>query len=259
MRLEIVPFTEQHFDAAAELLAARQRAERAREPALPVKYEDAAETRPLVQAALGTESASGVVALRGGRLAGYLIGVPVMPDPVTLAALFIRPRSARMTFAGHAIDPDDGIETYREMYAAIAPRWIEAGCFSHYVDVPAGDEQPQDAWFSLGFGHDTASAVRDTGPVEGADVAGLDVHQAGTEDIDVIMPLLHGLMRYFAEPPMFSPYLPETEADQRRFQQEMLSNPASAHWLAYREGKAIGIQTFRSSFLSEMLTPGRSV
>ena len=259
VRLEIAPFSEQHLDGATELLAARHRADRARAPELPVPFEDAAAARPLVEAELRAWGTSGVVALRGGRTVGYLLGSLVLPAPTAGEALTMRPRSVRSGYAGHAVDPAEDGEVYRALYAAAAPRWLTAGCFAHYVLVPAADRQALDAWFSLGFGQQMARAVRDTGPVAGrAAAAGIEIHRGGPEDIEVVMRLVERLSRYHAEPPIFLPYLPETAAGQRAHHEELLAGPANVYWLAYRGGHAAGMQVFVPP-QPAMVTPERSI
>lgn len=262
MRRTIAPFADEHLDQAAALLAARHRADRAHEPVLPARFEGADQVREQI-AALRSGGATGVVALAGGRLAGYLIGNTVLPAPTSMWSLFIRPRSARVGYAGHAVAPNDGSETYRELYAALAPVWLSVGCFSHYVDVAAADEAANAAWFSLGFGEDIAATVRETGPVAGAERApAIEVHRAGAEDIEVVMRLAQALMRHHAGSPILFPYLPETEADQRTFQLAMLTDPAKPNFVAYQDGKPVAMQTFLpdvSMGIGEMLTPDRCV
>jgi hypothetical protein len=74
MTTRIVPFTSDHLDAAAALLAARQQAIRGVQPELTEQYTNPAQTRPVVEEALANDVASGMVAIRDGHLAGYLIG-----------------------------------------------------------------------------------------------------------------------------------------------------------------------------------------
>src|SRR5262245_58200641 len=67
---DIVPFSDEHLDAAAELLAERHARHRAVEPLLP----EALDFRAEIEREWLTEGASGVIALEGGAAAGYLIG-----------------------------------------------------------------------------------------------------------------------------------------------------------------------------------------
>lgn len=262
MRRTIVRFTDEHLDGAAALLAARHTADRASQPLLPERFELIEQARAQI-AALYAAGATGFAALAGGRLTGYLLSNVVLPSPASMWSLFVRPRSARIGYAGHAVHPEDGIETYRELYAALAPEWLKAGCFSHYVDLAAADADANEAWFSLGFGEDIAATIRDTGPVAGAETAAaIEVHRAAAEDIDAVVKLATALMRHHAGPPILFPYLPETEADQRRFALEMLNDPNKPVFLAYLRGQPVAIQSFLpdvANGIGEMLTPDRCI
>ena len=73
-RLEIRAFAEDHLDAAGSLLAARHRAHRAVEPLLSERFEDPGAARAEVASLWGEKDASGAVAVRGGRVVGFLLG-----------------------------------------------------------------------------------------------------------------------------------------------------------------------------------------
>ena len=258
MRPQIVPFAEEHLDGAAGLLAARHRTDRRRAPELPASFEHLAAAREVLQAALA-EGSSGVVALRAGRLTGYLLGVRALPAPTSAMSLFMRPRSVAIRYEGYAAEDGAATETYRALYAALARAWVAAGYFTHYVEVPATNPEALSAWYSLGFGQEMARGIRDTGPVQAADaLSAMEIHQAGTEDIAVVLELVTANLRYHAGPPMFNPYFPETEPDQRQYQQELFADPTTPHWLAYRDGTAVGLLTFVTP-RAGLVTPERAV
>ena len=71
--LELVPFTDDHLEGAAALLAERHRRHRLVEPLLPARYEHPAQAGALIEA-LRAAGAEGVTALRDGALTGYMIG-----------------------------------------------------------------------------------------------------------------------------------------------------------------------------------------
>jgi len=73
--LEIQPFTDDHLDAAAELLAERHARHREAEPLLPADVD----FRGQIAGEWRTEGASGAFASRGGEAVGYLVGFPNPP------------------------------------------------------------------------------------------------------------------------------------------------------------------------------------
>ncbi|MGH2599604.1 MAG: GNAT family N-acetyltransferase, partial [Dehalococcoidia bacterium] len=179
--------------------------------------------------------AFGAVALRDGRMAGYLIGRPWLGRPV------LRERSGWVDYAGHAVEADDAVDLYRALYAAVAPRWLERGCFAHYVTLPATDATALDAWYSLGFGRWHIAAVRDVAPPAAmSHAAGVEVHEAGEEDLDVVFRLRRGLGIYHTAAPMFEPYL----FDQTELRAETLGrlrDPRHRVLLAVRGGEPFGM------------------
>ena len=115
------------------------------EPALDPRYEEPEAARAEIAALLARDGASGVVALRDGEVAGYLVGVPL--DEIWGPNMWVEP-------AGHAASAP---ELVRDLYGAAAAAWVAEGRTSHYAMVPATDPELVDAWFRLGFGHQHVS------------------------------------------------------------------------------------------------------
>jgi GNAT superfamily N-acetyltransferase len=146
----IVPFTDEHLDAAGRLLAERHRTHRGVEPGLDKRYEDPAAAGGEVEALKGREGASGVAARAGGDVVGFLIGTT--RDASWGPNVWVEP-------AGHAASNP---EVVRDLYAAAAEGWVADGRTFHYAMVPATDPTLVDAWFRLGFGHQHVHAIRET-------------------------------------------------------------------------------------------------
>jgi hypothetical protein len=81
MTVTVDPFAEEHLQPAAALLAARPRRARAAAPDLPPRFEDAAATFPVLQELFALDGMDGVVAVRDGRLSGFLLGAPALGSP----------------------------------------------------------------------------------------------------------------------------------------------------------------------------------
>ena len=236
MSLKIEPFGNEHLDVAAALLAARHRADRAREPDLPVRFEDPAEVRPLLKEATSGAKVVGTVALRDGEVVGYLVGrvniEPGLPNG----------RAAWVDYAGHAALGPDRVDTYRALYAAVAPRWLAAGCFSHAIHLPGADREALQAWFALGFGRQHTRGLRDTAPVAGVRApAGVEVHEAGEEDIEPLTRMERGLALHHAASPVFALVFSDDPEQWRRQAAQVLSDPAYRCLLALRDGDTLGM------------------
>jgi ribosomal protein S18 acetylase RimI-like enzyme len=173
--LEVRPFGEEDLAAAAVLLADRHRRHRAAEPLLPAAYEEPDAARAEIEQLWRSEGAAGAVGLRDGRVAGYLIGTPRDES--------VWGPNGWVEHAGHAAaDPED----IRDLYAAVAQGWFDAGRTRHFALVPASDAGLVDAWFRLSFGQQQVYAIRDVDP--SASWAPL-VRHAEPRDVDTIVGL----------------------------------------------------------------------
>ncbi|MGA9350862.1 MAG: GNAT family N-acetyltransferase [Anaerolineae bacterium] len=223
MPLEIVPLRDKHLEDAAALVSAGYRELRERAPSLPSRYEDVSSILPLLRDLAG--QVPGVVAMQGGHLAGFLLGM-VLPD-------FRGKRSVYSPEWANAADAEDSGETYREMYARLSARWVANGCLIHVITLLAHDREAMDAWHWLGFGLTTVDAIRDLTPVQGTS-ADIQIRRAGLEDIEEVIVLDQALQRHLVAAPIFV-----IEEHGREFYEQWLANSANVLWLAYRGGEAV--------------------
>src|SRR5438874_7320205 len=168
-RLEVVPFFDEHLDAAAALLAARHARHREAEPLLPELADPFAELEREWRSA----GAAGMFAARGGKPVGYLIAAPF--------TVRTAPASMRSGIAGLAINGDP--EAMRDLYAAAAQRWADDGLPRHEAYVPSFDTELVDAWFRLSFGASACMATRETAPEEPFD-ADVTIRPGTPDDFD---------------------------------------------------------------------------
>jgi predicted N-acetyltransferase YhbS len=178
--MEIVPFTDEHLDAAAEMLAARHARHREVEPLLP----ELSDTRAAVEAAWRKEGAAGVFASDG-----YLFGTPEPGRWFTVG------------IAGHVVLGDP--ERARDLYAAAAGDWVDAGHTQQMVFVPASHTELVDAWFRLSFGASAVLAIRETGPEEPFD-GGVAIRPGTPEDFGAVARLELAMYGAMQPSPSFS-------------------------------------------------------
>jgi GNAT superfamily N-acetyltransferase len=77
----------------------------------------------------------------------------------------------------------------------------------------------------------------------------------GTEDIDTVMDLAIALWRHHGGSPIFLPQLPEAAGPMRAYQLDLLANPANGFWVAHRDGRPVGMQTFHGQTHAPMARP----
>jgi GNAT superfamily N-acetyltransferase len=220
--LEIQPFSEEHLDAAGELLAARHRRHRQAEPLLT----EPSDYRAEVEALLGGEKASGVVGLRDGRIAGYVLGISKDDGPWG-PNVWVDP-------AGHAVEQ---AEDLRDLYAAAAVDWVEQGRTRHYALAPASDVPLLGAWYRLSFGQQQALGIREVPDAAMPD----NVRIAEERDIEPLVELGPLLTDHQGGSPVFSAWRAlETEEELRQEVIDDLANPELGLLVAELDGRIVG-------------------
>ena len=225
-RLDIRPFSDEFLPHAGELLAARHRAQRAAEPLFPAQYENAEAAAAEVEALAKGESASGVVALRGSRVVGFLLGVRKR-DEIWGANVWVEP-------AGHAVE---AAEDLRDLYGAAAARWMEEGRDRHYALVPATDRDLVEAWSRVSFGQQHAYGIREVPDVAWPE----SVRSAEERDLDALVELAPLLQDHQSLAPVFGGGLPhETDEELRAGLLEDLRKPEIGDLVAEQDGRIVG-------------------
>jgi len=213
--MKTVPFTEQHLDAAAELLAERHRRHREAEPLLPAEVDFRAE----VEALWAKEGASGAFAEDG-----YVLGTR-LEDRRWGPNIWVET-------AGHAVgDP----ELLRDLYAFAAADWVENGRTRHYVSAPATDLELVDAWFRLGFGQQQASGVRELPLEVDTEVPeGFSIREPDPADIDALIDVDLALPAHQQLSPVFSDHHRDSREESRREWEETFAGTEEHILIGYR-------------------------
>jgi ribosomal protein S18 acetylase RimI-like enzyme len=186
---EIVAFSDEHLDAAAELLRQRHECHRAAEPLLPADVDFPA----LVGELWAKEEASGAAGIRNGRVTSYVVGTRLDDD--------VWGPNAWVELAGHAAEEPEDV---RDLYGFAAARWVEDGRRSHYVYVPASGNGLVDAWFRVGFGAQHAFGIRELTDEPAREVPGVVVREADERDLDAMSAVAPTLKEHQSLSPVFS-------------------------------------------------------
>ena len=217
--LEVVPFAEEHLDAAAELLAARHARHREAEPLLPRDVDVRAE----LEREWRQEGASGVFA--GDA---YLLAAPQKYPTGTWM---------RVGVAGQAIEGDP--ERIRDVYAAAAQRWVDAGHTKHSVFAPSYDRALVDAWFRLSFGASATLALRETDREAPFD-AGVEIRRGTPDDFGESARLDREMSAAMQPSPSFSDMPLQSVEEIETEWREDEDQDSYELFIAERDGRVVG-------------------
>ncbi len=228
-RLDVIAFDESHLTDAGRLLSERHRRQRRAEPLLPVRYEDAAQAQAAVAAAFATDGASGAIAVRNGRLVGYLLGAP-KPAQAWGPNVWVEA-------AGHAVESAEDI---RDLYAFAATGWVEEGASAHYALVPAHDDELIGAWFRLAFGHQHTHAIREVPTAPHPLSTSIAVRRAVRDDIPLLAELDLELAQHQGLAPTFSAGRMASYEEAVQEWEEDFDDPDFANFVAAHDGRLVG-------------------
>lgn len=220
-KLHVASLREDHLEDAASLVSVRYQALRRQVPILPARYEEVDALLAMLRGLAG--EASGVVATRGRRLAGFLLGF-VIPEFLGKRTVY-SPEWANGALAG------ESRRVYEEMYALLSATWVADKCFSHVVSLLGNDREGIEGWQWLGFGMAAVDGVRELKPVEGG-AEEVEIRQASLNDIGEATRLGEALEKHLAAAPTFWVHPHQDYA-------EWLEDPRHALWLACEDGEVI--------------------
>jgi GNAT superfamily N-acetyltransferase len=218
--IEIVAFSDEHLEGAAALLARRHERHREAEPLLPGHVD----FRAQIETEWHADGASGVFASRDGEAVGYLVA---------------RPAHGWMTvgIGGHALEGD--AELARDLFAAAAGVWLDAGHREHAVFVPSYDAALVDAWFRLSFGASAVLAMRETAPEPEHDAA-VTIRRGTPDDLEASARLDRELTESMVPSPSFSTLRVQSEEEYLADWRDTWDDSQFVHFVAERDGRVVG-------------------
>jgi len=185
MTIEILPLEQAHLEDAAALACARYRDLREQVSLMPSQFQEPDSILPQLRDLAG--QAPGVVAMRGGRLAGFLVAYQ-FPD-------FRGKRTVYAPEWANGAEMDGSRRIYEALYTELSAQWVAAGYCTHLLSIIASDAGGVEGWRWLGFGLLSADGVRDLAPVPDPS-AGVEVRRAALEDLQQVTTLLEELRQY---------------------------------------------------------------
>ncbi|MDX8362970.1 GNAT family N-acetyltransferase [Cytobacillus sp. IB215316] len=232
------PFIDDFLTEAAGLLANRHKRERLKFPALPNQFEKIEAAYKAVEALWRKENSTGIAIFEDNQMIGYLIGNFISTE--------LRSRHIWIDYAGLAISENCNEELFRDLYAQIAGKWIDYGCFDHYVLVPAGNSRLVDAWLKLGFSFEQVHALCDIN-IQDSEIDNLtdiQIRLAEKEDRQSIIDMADLIVSHQTEAPTWAVDLPENLPKFRKGYGEIIEDKEAKLWLAAKEDHLVGFQGY---------------
>jgi GNAT superfamily N-acetyltransferase len=225
MTIEILPLEQGHLEDAAALACARYRVLRKQVPLMPSRFQEQDSILPQLRDLAG--QAPGVVAIQGGRLAGFLVAYQ-FPD-------FRGKRAVYAPEWANGAEMDDSRRIYETLYAALSAQWVDAGYCTHLLSIMANDQGGIEGWRWMGFGLIATDGVRDLKPVQDL-TADVKVRRAGPGDTQQVTSMIEALRQHMAASPTFMHWDDSVEIEESA---KHLADPAHAIWLAYDGTEAV--------------------
>jgi len=240
-RVVVRAFEDVHVPGAADVLRRRHRRH--------VEHEPLLAHDPDFELLINREreGASGVVAVDGDTVVGYLLG---------------RNTSGRLgphvwsTSAGHAADDPDLVV---ELYTEAASIWVDLGLSRHFVFAPA-DREHVEPWFRLGFGASAFQAVRPVDAPSGSqgehDVA---VRLSTPADLPEIAALARLLPLHLKASPSFSEVAIDSEAATADDWRDTWERSEFTHFVAELGGRVAGQLLLYRRPTGDLRVPANSI
>jgi len=259
--VQVRPFERSDVADAAELLAARFAAAQKAEAAVNPAAHDTAACRVALGALVDNRLAQGAIASFAGRPLGFWIGVRNLPAPEAAMAYFSPPHSVGTPLHAHAVAAgEDALAVYRALYAFLAARWLTDGFLTHSVGALDVERETHDAFVTLGFGRHFTCALRGVEPLAEPTRADLELRRATDAELPDVFALLAEQRAFHARSPMFLPNLAILHAAQEEQARWILAQPRCPTFLAYRDGRALGMTLFApGAFVSSALRDDATV
>jgi GNAT superfamily N-acetyltransferase len=180
---------------------------------------------------LEAEGKVGAEAIRDGHPAGRLLAALQEND--------VRGPHAWSGVGDHSLAEGESAELYRDLYAAAAAAWVEAGYLDHYVVVPA-ERDVLDAWYGLSFAQQQVHGKCALGPIQAHEPEGLSVRIGGPQDLDLAMKLAFVIFDHQASAPTWAGAPAPSEEDARASYAEYLAEDGVTYFVAERREEPLG-------------------
>ncbi|RNF39185.1 GNAT family N-acetyltransferase [Planococcus salinus] len=249
--IQFMGVEERHIRQMSALLAKRHEKERKSFPYLPAAFEEIDEAETIIREMLKRPYISGIVAVRGIDVIGYLL-YEFKEDSQ-------RGRYVWMDYESIAIGGKEHPSLLRLLYADAGAEWVKHGYFHHVLLAPLGDESIVAEWLDQSFSYEQKYAIlslKDFEPHGKEPIPEMEIQSGGKEDVSLLKKMAVWNSIHQAAAPSWAPITKEALENVKK-SYAGLSEDEEAHlWLARQGERIAGFHVyFKKTAASSLVTP----
>ncbi|MDN7243269.1 GNAT family N-acetyltransferase [Planococcus sp. N028] len=253
--IQFMGVEENHIRQMATLLAKRHERERKSFQFLPSEFEEIDESENVIRKMLERPYISGIVAVRGIEVIGYLL--------YEFKEEAERGRYVWMDYESIAISEKENPSLLRLLYADAGAEWIKHGYFHHVLMVPLGNPAIVEQWLNQSFYYEQKYAVlplHDFEAKEPAQKPNLSFRRGGKEDAPLLKKMALWNSIHQAAAPSWLPITKETMHDIKNAYAALSEDQEAYLWLAQQGERVAGFHVYyRKDNPLSLVTPANCV
>lgn len=237
--IQFVGVEEVHIRQMSALLAKRHEKERKNFPFLPPAFEEIDEAEQVIRKQLKKPFVSGIAAVRGIDVIGYLL--------YEFKENTDRGRYILMNYESIAISDKEHPTLLRLLYADAGAEWIKHGYFTHVMMVPLSEQALVEQWLEQGFSYEQKYAVLELKDFEAPDAAPpgkLHIRQGGQQDAPLLKKVALWNSIHQAAAPSWHPITKETMENIKRSYMDLSQDKEAFLWIAELGERIAGFHVY---------------
>ena len=237
--IQFVGVEEVHIRQMSALLAKRHEKERKAFPYLPPAFEEIDEAEQVLRKQLKKPFVSGIVAVRGIDVIGYLL--------YEFEEDADRGRYILMNYESIAISDKEHPTLLRLLYADAGAEWVKNGYFDHVLVVPLSEQSLVEQWLEQGFSYEQKYAVLQLKDFEASDIAErgkVNIRRGDRNDAPLLKKVALWNSIHQAAAPSWQPITKETMENIKRSYMGLSEDREAYLWIAELGERIAGFQVY---------------
>ncbi len=237
--IQFVGVEEIHIRQMSALLAKRHEKERRVFPYLPQIFEEIDEAENVIRKELDKPFVSGIVAVRGIDVIGYLL-YEFKEDTD-------RGRYILMNYESVAINDKEHPSLLRLLYADAGAEWIQHGYFTHVLMIPLGEQALVEQWLEQGFSYEQKYAIlqlKDFEAPENLEHDKVAIRRGGRMDAPLLKKVALWNSIHQAAAPSWHPITKETMENIKQSYMDLSEDKEAFLWIAELGERVAGFHVY---------------